>query len=757
MSKRKNDVKVMLFIVMLLFLWAKAQMAMAIDYSGKISSLESVLNEAYLGPNARSEKGEVTSKEKENTAKTVFLYNVGTRKFLNAGNYWGTSPCLKELGIRCWIIKDDFHLYTTADAETTYLIETACNNSVNNKYKWDKLGEDGGLFMDVSTQSDSKARKCYWKFIPVDGKENTYYIQQDYPTNAGCNNRYLQTNTVGNVWANVTKPDNDELAQWQIVTEADWLDLFKKTTVDLGEDAVDVSFLLKDYDFDRYSLEQGSWNWEKCTGTLYVGIDNHFQTFDASANLDNKSSYHGGDATGNDGPCGKYWYAKVINGSGKLSQTITLNNTGWYRISCKGEFYQKDAGLKNPFAFLFAKTGSNEVYEDLNPSVTPIEAFSTSTAGNDSQGNDEGRKYYSDDKGQFDNSLMIYVDCGKENDTPASLTLGIHIKDASDGTVVPTSDMGVAFDSFRLEYLGTPAEHDLIIDENFVDFDYINKEVAEHPEMEYKNLILYLHRTFNMGNWNTIILPVNLSHTQFNSLFGAEAKLARYVGVKNDRLQFLVQDDKDKYDVGIEGKEVYFKANTPYLIWPIQEPNQNAPYSYTPNYTGAKEVSIGSDDDSKPYYVVNGVSLDVKNVSDNIDKNYVAGELHDGYRFCGTLLKNYTGTKDFIADYTHMKGGYYTFFDGNLRQFKNDYGQKGLRCWFTPDNTDNITSPAKIGEYVIIGEGGSTTGISTIEINDKPVVNGYIYNLAGQKMSTKILKDLTHGVYIVNGKKYVVK
>ena len=760
MSKRKNDVTVISFIVLLLFLWTKVQTAMAIDYSGKISSLESVLNNAYMGPNARSKDQEITSKEKDNTQKTVFLYNVGEHKFLNAGDYWGTSPYMREIGIRCWLIKDDFHMYltNTDGVETTYLIETACYNSVNNKYKWDKLGWDGSLVLDASTQSDSKVRKCYWKFTPVEGKENTYYIQQDYPTDANISNRYLQANGVSNVWVAATKPTNDELAQWQIVTEADWLDLFKKTTVDLGEDAVDVTFLLKDYNLDRYSREQGSWNWEPGTGTLSVGIDNHYQKYETSGSLEPNHAYHGGDAAGNDGPCGKYWCGKIINGSGKLSQSMALNNTGWYRISCKGEFYQKDAGMKNPFAFLFAKTGSNEVLEDLNPTSDPIEAFSETTAGTDTEGNDEGRRYLGDAKGQFDNTLLIYVDCGKDNATPATLTFGITVQDAKDGTVVPTSDLGVAFDSFRLEYLGTPAEHDLIIDEDFDNFDYITKEVAEHPEMEYKNLMLYLHRTFNTEKWNTIILPVNLTHTQFNTLFGAEAKLARYMGVKNDRLQFLVQDDKDKYDLKESGEDVYFKANTPYLIWPIQQPAQTALYSYTPNYTGATPVTIGNDD-HKPYYVVNGVSLDVKNVSDNINKNYVAGVSHDGYSFCGTLLKNYSDNSVLNADFVHMKAGDYTFYDGNLRQFKKDYGQKGLRCWFTPaesSNSDN-TTPAKVSAFEINGEGGSTTGVATIEIINEPVSNGYIYNIAGQKMDTKNLKELSRGIYIVNGKKYVVK
>lgn len=437
MSKR-NGVKVIALGAILMILWSKAQLAMATDVmtasgsgeaSGHLwtnSALKDVLNTYVLGANKRSDKIEITSTEKSNPKKTVFLYNVGAKKFMNAGNWWGTSPALSDVGIRCWISRDASYQYNADKAIETYVIETACQNNSKNAYKWNKLGmDDGSLFVDVSNQSDSKKRKTYWRIVPVDGKDNTYHIIQDYPGNASCNNRYLQVNgTI--VFTGAELPANTEFAEWEIATEAAIQDLFKKTTIELGEDATDATYLIKDNNFDRYNSELSYWYWENGTGSVRVGIDNHYQTYTSSGSLTNVKYNEGSDdATGDDENNGKYWCAKIHYGSGTLYQTIQLQHTGWYILHCKGLYYEKNA-TSNKHAFLFAQAGDDKntrVLSPLNFTSEVVEKFSDKS--NPVKVNKEGSLFYADADGKYDNTVMVYVNCGQNNETTVNLKLGI--------------------------------------------------------------------------------------------------------------------------------------------------------------------------------------------------------------------------------------------------------------------------------------------------------------------------------------------
>ena len=679
------------------------------------------------------ENDRVSASNKSDVNKTVFLYNVALDKFLNVGGSWGTHASLMDVGIRCWLLK---HSYTSTQEDDTsydgYLIETACSNSRNSQ-KGNKLGLQGdNLFLDIENVSSKGQGYTYWNIKPISDGSNILYFQLQAPNKTG----YLCVDD-NNVDVNIEEalPTDPSRAQWILVTEQDLLDKFNHNAVELGGKPADATFLIGDYDFNRYSTELSRWNWTKGTGVLRVGIDCHFQTFTNSisdAAWNNKADTYGADGTN-----GKYWCAKINNGTGTLSQTITVNKSGWYRLSCQGEFYLKDAS-ENKYAFLFAKAGDKEeVSQPLRITSNAIKQFSNNP---NVKNNVEGKHYYNE-YGDYTNTVMVYVDCGKDNSQKVELQLGVKVT----GVDVPTSDIGVAVDAFRLQYCGVPADHELILDENFTNFDYINKETQK----VYQNSILYLHRSFNLGCWNTIILPVNLTAEQFNTAFGADSKLARYEGVKNNHLQFTVQDDKKAYDT--EEKGAFLKANIPYIIWPTAEASQKQEYSYSTTYgnesTEQHEVTVGT-----PYYVVNNVTLDKENVKSII----VEGDTKNGYSFNGILVRDYEG-KTFI-DGAHVKAGDYTFSQGKLHQFKNDYGMRGFRAWFTSYANTNPESQAKpIGVEINGVQGGEVTGLEFVAMPQGKASSSTIYDLRGQKMNAKSIDELPHGIYIINHKKYVVK
>jgi len=694
------------------------------------NTLESVLSEV------KDDNGLICASDKSDAAKTVFLYNVALGKFLNVGGSWGTHASLEDVGIRCWVMK---HSYTPTEDEGKkydgYLVETACSNVMNDK-KGNKLGFDGSLFLDIKNVSGGGQGYTYWSIEPISENSKIFYFKLTTPNATGSDvTKYLCVDDNNDdVNLHDALPSDPSRAQWIFVTEQDLLDLFNKSAVDLGGKPADATFMIGDYDFNRYSTELNKWDWVRGTGYLRVGIDYHFQKFTNSitdAVWNNGKS----DYSGDDGANGKYWCAKINGGTGTLFQTIKVSKTGWYRLSCQGEFYLKGAS-SNQYAFLFAKAGDNEVRQPLRMTSNVIERFS----GNQNvKVNAEGKRYY-DEYGDYTNTVMVYVDCGKDNSQEVELQLGVKIV----GDNVPTSNIGVAVDAFRLQYCGVPADHELILDEDFTDFDYINKETQK----EYQNSILYLHRSFNLNCWNTIILPVNLTADQFNTAFGADSKLARYEGVKNNRLQFVVQDDKKIYDTVEKG--AFLKANTPYIIWPTAEASQKQEYSYSTTYgtesTEQHQVTVGT-----PYYVVNDVTLDKAEVENIV----IEGEEKNGYCFNGILAQDYVeGTTGFIGD-VHVKAGDYTFNAGKLYQFKGNYGMKGFRAWFTPKVTESSAKP--MGVDINGVQGDEVTGLDFVETTQNATASSVIYDLRGQKLNAKSISELPSGFYVINHKKYVVK
>lgn len=107
-----------------------------------------------------------------------------------------------------------------------------------------------------------------------------------------------------------------------------------------------------------------------------------------------------------------------------------------------------------------------------------------------------------------------------------------------------------------------PAEdckQDLVFQETV----HLNKK----SQKKYKeNLTMYFQRSFVEGEWNSLIMPVDLTKAQFDEAFGSDAKLAKanrvYDSNGNLVIGFsLVEENKDK------ANSAYLAANTPYIIY----------------------------------------------------------------------------------------------------------------------------------------------------------------------------------------------
>ena len=109
----------------------------------------------------------------------------------------------------------------------------------------------------------------------------------------------------------------------------------------------------------------------------------------------------------------------------------------------------------------------------------------------------------------------------------------------------------------------------------------------------------------------------------------------------------------------------------------------------------------------------------------------------------------------FIGSYDNhqeLEAGNYIWNNGKLYLTKNNHWMKGYRCWLAPTWNGSATGNAKL---LTFGFGnGETTGIDMPSMGNTSG-STKVYNLNGQRVDNML--GVQPGIYIVNGKKVVVK
>ena len=283
-----------------------------------------------------------------------------------------------------------------------------------------------------------------------------------------------------------------------------------------------------------------------------------------------------------------------------------------------------------------------------------------------------------------------------------------------------------------------PAEdckQDLVFQETV----HLNKK----SQKKYKeNLTMYFQRSFVEGEWNSLIMPVDLTKAQFDEAFGSDAKLAKanrvYDSNGNLVIGFsLVEENKDK------ANSAYLAANTPYIIYIGKKAT---PQDITTIDAGPISGEIYKVDNS---LAAGGVTFTYDNdkATNSIEQNFPVDQAI-------TTKWGMTDLK-FIGSYNKhqdLEAGNYIWNNGKLYLTKNNHWMKGYRCWLVPTWSGSATGNAKLLSF---GFGnGETTGI-----NMPSMVNTTgstkVYNLNGQRVDNML--GVQPGIYIVNGKKVVVK
>lgn len=303
---------------------------------------------------------------------------------------------------------------------------------------------------------------------------------------------------------------------------------------------------------------------------------------------------------------------------------------------------------------------------------------------------------------------------------------GILLRNDADGDGTPDTEMP-----------SEDCKQDIVFDET--------NHISDKSTKRYKkNLTMYFKRTFQPEKWNSIVLPVNLTKAQFESAFGRTAKLSEARKVYQDE-KSLVIGFKAVEETVVDGQTVYLRANKPYIIWVDQatvDAHQNK--TWTTTDAGSITGEIYMVDKTQ----VDGVSYtyDEATVNNPVSETFAIGEGID-------VSWGLTGLQ-FQASYDPAQSlaiGDYGWNAGNLYHLNKAHMMKGYRCWLTP----TWASASQSQTTLSFGFGqGDVTGVETAPSAEQQG-ELKIFNLQGQRLSS--LQGVQPGVYIVNGKKMVVK
>ncbi len=717
--------------------------------------------------------------------RIVCLYNVGAKKFLSIGGKWGTHASLNVSPYSIYMIWNS--------GSSTYFLQNKVEGSGTGQYMGIFTDKDGvnGVFMDrnencairfVKAKDYSDKNKVYLVEINTakPGVKKLGYLTA-YPNDE---NKLCDYET--SLATEGTEYKNQE---WKVITKNEYYLLFH-TNPAYMKSPVDASFLITCPDFRIHDIGAANWKIGGVSSTTDVnsrvrfGDETMYKTYDKVSN--SKDDGFTGRTETHQQKYGKYFYCytKGLRGF-TFYQDVKVHKGGWYLLRCNGfstaNSSENIATNKKPLANLFItvldanKNPIKEIY-----SATSLDGISQADAealGNTYEGAGIGRAFF---EGKYENQVQICLDKALDgNDisdkNPVTLRIGFYV-DPTDKSEVDAKEL-TAVDNFKLLYAGPRRNPELILDEESTDLRYLT-EAAD----EYKNSVLHLNRKLNDNMWNSLILPVDLTWGQMKRTFGDAVKVARLAALTENSVQFVTVEPKNDDDVMVD-------CFRPYIVYPPYTETRSAAYTVDRFYTSEGDdnsswlgtnyepstdeknrltKTIGPD-----HYDITMVSLDRENLKKMVNpKTWVStttfeGSGPQGTMVCkGTLAKTYENGK-IIEGRDNLNGDFF-MYQGNLIQVptgKKDngetysYGLKAFRCWF--ELSSNTTHGNSLS-LMIDGVEDSTTSIDDIHGSSnstsyKRGVEG-VFNMHGQMVRQgNSLEGLPKGLYVVNGKKVIIR
>ena len=216
------------------------------------------------------------------------------------------------------------------------------------------------------------------------------------------------------------------------------------------------------------------------------------------------------------------------------------------------------------------------------------------------------------------------------------------------------------------------------------------------------------NRSFGAGKWYALVLPFSVSQKQMESVFGKDVKILHYNDVTGTTLNLF----KHFYQMIVGG--------TPVLVKPSVDVNNP---------------------------VFKNVTLTSKEVVDIENSDYKCTGSWDNVDF-----------PEYSYFINAMKNKFYQF-DPKVAAGKKPHAG-AFRTWIiAASGNPSKAKPLTMRINGIESYGQATAIWSVISGNDDnaEVASKGIYSLSGLKMNVTDIRSLSKGIYIVNGKKYIVK
>lgn len=585
--------------------------------------------------------------------------------------------------------------------------------------------------------------------------------------------------------------------EWKVITKNEYYLLFN-TAPAYMESVVDASFLITCPDFRIHDIGAANWKIGGVNSTTDVNSHVRFGDETMYKTYDKVSNTQDGGFTGRTEPhqqkYGKlfYCYTKGLRGF-NIYQDVKVHKAGWYLLRCNGfstansseNITKNGKPLANMFiTVLDAKNNPiKEIYSAASlDGISQADAYQLAQTHNGKayEGAGIGHAFF---EGEYENQVQICLDKAPNgekisSDNPVTLRIGFYVDPTPDGKPAVAEDELTAVDEFKLLYAGPRRNPELILDEESTDLRYLT-EAAD----EYKNSVLHLNRKLNDNMWNSLILPVDLTWGQMKRTFGDDVKVAKLAALTENSVQFVTVEPKNDDDVMVTAFE-------PYIVYPPYTQVKSTPYTVDRFYTSkgednsewlGKDYKPSKDENNRltktlkaDHYDITMVSLDREKLMQHVNtdtwESKIQFETIDGNygkMVCkGTMAKTYdngkiiSGRDDLNGDYFMYKGKLIQVPHGNKENSDEpySYGLKAFRCWFELNNP----LAASTVSLMIDGVEDSATSIDDIHGSSnstsyKRGIDG-VFNMNGQMVRRdNSLEGLPKGMYVVNGKKVIIK
>ena len=267
---------------------------------------------------------------------------------------------------------------------------------------------------------------------------------------------------------------------------------------------------------------------------------------------------------------------------------------------------------------------------------------------------------------------------------------------------------------------------------------------GDNAKVEFVNVTV--NRSFQKGKWTGICLPFSVNETQVKQVFGDNAMVISFDGL-------IPEGEKKGWAHFSQHVNQLIEAGRPYFIKPAWT-DDTSKSSVTFNHVSMEGVSP--------------MTLDCVYNPNNLTKDQLKVFQ---YQFIGNYAPTQVPAYSYVMSANAKDAHGNIYDDGGLVRYAPKNATKtlsmaGFRSYLKPYKDEEgkpITTPAQAKMALIQGFefDGTATGIDEI-VEDMNVdlsrhVQG-VYNLNGQLVSEKnSTEGLPAGVYIMNGKKIIVK